>query len=334
MKQTEIQKRNLIATLEDCLKEHQVDLKDSKGTDVVPMYLIEVNAKSWLLKDFLDTYKSEINDFKRKLADKILRGDNVTQKYGVLLNTNLKYSFAFNRDFADLDKNRGKIEFKDAEEYLLEKSANEDLSQDVEADDNTFPVDLDFDPGFRGGTGIVYSITGKRSGQNKPKTKKKTQKKSTAVVSFDKASLLNRVDKLYSKNKVKLNLSGSKIKSMILIEVKYKTSKLDDFMKTYEGDVDEFKEKIARKMLGDKKIVNTYGILLTPSLQMKYAFNTAFAKYDKESESIVYTPVEEVLLGETKQVDLSKEKPKPRPRPRPRPQSPTVFRYSLQGKKQ
>ena len=52
-------KGNLISTIEECLKEHQVEISD--GKNVVPMYLIMGSAKSSLSKDFIDVYGDELS---------------------------------------------------------------------------------------------------------------------------------------------------------------------------------------------------------------------------------------------------------------------------------
>jgi hypothetical protein len=323
MTQTEIQKRNLLSTVKECLQEHQVELVGTQG--VVPMYLIEVGASSPLFKDFIDTYNGDIDNFKRKLAEKTLVQNPSNQMYGVLVDTDLQYAFAFNRQFADLNRQRQRIAFKGVEDILLEHSSGQDLSQ-VDMPEDSFPKfnGGGFDPGS---TLIRYSITGKKGGKN--------NNENSREVSYERASLLDRIKTAYAKNEVKLKLDEDKTASFFLVTVPYETSRFADFMRTYDGEVDGFKEKLAKKTFGDGKVENQYGLLLTPVLQIQFAFNTQFGRYDAKSKSVIYTPSEEVLLGQTheQKIDLSQVQPRPTSRPRPRRSGgPTVFRYALQGK--
>lgn len=313
MTQTEIQKRNLLSTVKECLQEHQIEL-------AVPMYLIEVGASSLLFKDFIDTYNGDVDNFKRKLAEKTLGQNPSNQMYGVLVDTDLQYTFAFNRQFADLDRQGQRIAFKSVEDILLEYSSGQDLSQG-DMNEKKFP-------GFNsGGTIIRYAITGGKGG--------KSNNGNGREVSYERVSLLDRVKTAYAENEVELKLDENKLAPFFLVTVPYETSRFADFMRTYEGEVNEFKEKLAKKTFGDGKVENQYGLLLTPNLQIQFAFNTQFGRYDSKSKSVIYTPSEEVLLRQThkQKIDLSQVPPEPGSKPgQGRTPGSTVFRYALQGK--
>ncbi len=322
MTQTEIKKRNLINTITECLKEHQVELAGTKST--VPMYLIEVSMQGNSYTDFKDTYNSEVDDFKKLLADKVFKNTNSDQTYGVLINTDLQYSFAFNRKFADIDKVEHKIKFKDIEELLLEMVSKQDIS--LIKPENNYPNRPN-----SGNSTIRYSISGKKDNKTNENT-------SNEKLNFDKASMLDRITALYSKNQIIMNTEKENYEELFLINISYNTSTINDFMNTYKGELNSFQKKLAQNIFENKKTNNTYSILLSSGLQMKYAFNTDFARYDEKSKSVVYTPVEEVLLSKTKinNSDLSEFKPKKQYKPKPdffKPNGPTTFRYSLQGGK-
>jgi hypothetical protein len=324
MTQTEIKKRNLINTITECLKEHQVELKGTQST--IPMYLIEVSTQGNLYTDFRDTYNGEIDDFKKLLADKVFKNVNSNQKYGVLINTDLKYTFAFNRTFADINKTEQKIKFKDIEAVLLEMISSQDASEITFQ--NNFPNSFN----SPGSTGVRYSISGKKG--NKSNNNNNNNEK----VNFDKASMLDRITTLYSQNEILLNTEGNEnVEKLFLVNISYDTSTIKDLMRTYKKEMNPFQKKLAENIFGTEKTNNKYGVLFSSDLQIKYAFNTNFAKYDEKSKSIIYTPVEEVLLGKTKLKisDLSDHKPAYNPKPhfRPNNNGPTTFRYSLQGKK-
>lgn len=323
MNNPEIKKRNLLTTISQCLQEHQVGLAGERG--IVPMYLIEVQAPSNLFKDLVDTYGEEVSGFKRKLAEKALKSEPFNQTYGVLVNTDLQYSFAFNRKFADLDRKGKRIAFRGVEDLLIEMSTGQDLSQ-IEMPEDSSPQGESFG---HGGTAIRYSILGKRDGKNDKPIK--------CAVNYEKASLLDRVKNLYARNEVRLESDKNKWGSFYLVNTFYKTPRLTDFLRTYNqaGEVDNFREKLAERVFGKKKTENQYGLLLSPDLQIKFAFNEQFARYDRKSNSMIYTPVEKALLEQTKskKIDLSEGAPQILSGMRKRRYDrPTVMRYALVGK--
>jgi hypothetical protein len=345
---SELKKRNLIETIEGCLREHEVRLAGKTGE--TPMFLIEVTANNSLFSDFFDTYTAEIDSFKRKLAEKIISNRNSPQKYGVLINEELFYSFAFNRKFGDLDRKQKKISFKGVEDALLEMSTSKDLSefkiyqeegnsgQDLEplpdiTLDNQEEYDIENDPDFFNDTRMRYSLTGKSRNLFKVGPEVKSEEYDEANMLYEKSSLLDRIKKSYSKNRVELDLpdeDGSPF--FYLVNVKYKTSTLDDFMKTYECEIDDFKKKLARRIFGDKKNDNEYGLMISENMQIKYAFNKRFASYDSRKKSVTYKPMEDVLLEKSNQVDFSRRiLPKNPFRRIPR-SGPTMIRYALVGK--
>ncbi len=123
---------------------------------------------------------------------------------------------------------------------------------------------------------------------------------------------------------------------MYLIEITYETSTLEDFRKVYDGEIDNFKNKLAKKTFGNSKSENKYTLLISPDMQIMFAFNNRFAKYNKETDRIDFKPVEEAILEEKSEEDFfTHEKPyRPRPRRPGSSGSNTVLRYSLQGKKE
>jgi len=329
----ELYNRNLISTITECLKEHTVELSANNG--VVPMYLIEVGLLSSTFQDFIDTYINDVDQFKQKVAQKILGKKSSEQKYGVLVDTNLKYTFAFNRKFADINKTNKKIVFKSVEDVILDASNNADNKPNYTPQNNNFPSSFPFNGGS-GNMTMRYSLTGKAPN---------LENSSNDAVNHDKASLLKNVKNSYNAHKISLKLEDGKLHNMFLINTIYKTSTVNDLVKTYQNDLDDFKLKLALKQFGNLKTTNSYGLLFSDDLQIMLAFNNNFAYYDKKSKSIVYRPVEEVLLENNKR-DFSKIMPKssnelfdtlanlPKTMKRPfrRGGGSTVMRYSLQGK--
>jgi len=108
-----MEESNLIETIRDCLQEHEIIW----GKE--PQYLIEVNGMTNPYQDFVETY-AELDDFKKEVARKLLGDEENQESYGVLVNQDLKYDFAFNRRFADLNFEDGKLSFKSPEQVLFE----------------------------------------------------------------------------------------------------------------------------------------------------------------------------------------------------------------------
>jgi hypothetical protein len=312
----EIERRNLVSTIEECLKEHRVELQSSKG--ISPFYLIEVSVQNKLAADFIETYQASLDDFKIQLAEKTFSGQSQKQKYGVLINPDLQFVFAFNRAFADLNREKHKIVYKNPDEVLLGKTP---IQQKPVSSEPTFtPKSSSEFP-----TIIKYSITGKKPGQGL------TQ----GEYSQEMPSLLGRIKDFYLQSPIFLQDTSERL---LLAQVSYETLSLVDFIRTYSGEVDTFKQKLARKAFGEKKSMNDYSLLLTHDLKIKYAFNEAFASYDPKKQKVVYSPTEEILLKKTNtntsEIDLSSVKP---------PvvavlhvhhhEGSTTFRYAIQGKK-
>jgi hypothetical protein len=337
-KKMEIDKRNLVSTISECLKEHQVNLKSNNGD--VPMYLIEVNAPGNLELDFLSTYAGEVDDFKQKLAKKIFKNSDKAQSYGVLIDEDLKYTFAFNRKFGDINIKDKKISFKSVEDVLVDStSTNFKYEEDTEFPEQ--PVRPR--PSFRPDTLIRYSLTGKKDFTVKYGLigRRDEVQDTNSIVSFDKENLLDRIKNFYSENTVVLDVDGKKQK-FFAVNVKYNTSTLNDFQRMYDAEIDDFKIKLAKKTFGFGKTNNEYVLLINQDMQIAYVYNTKFAEYDKGTNSIKFVNVEDALLdngGAKKDItDIfpqrrKVEPPKEYPAPR-RPSGHTRILYCLQGKKE
>jgi len=94
---------------------------------------------------------------------------------------------------------------------------------------------------------------------------------------------------------VLVTLPEEKKRELILIEISASTSLYDDFCQTYP-DATAMHRKLAEKLFGKKQTQNVYGTLFDADLKVVFAFNRAFADYDRKKEKIIYTPVDELLL--------------------------------------
>jgi hypothetical protein len=311
---SELERRNLLSTITECLSEHTVELTGQSR--VVPMYLIEVIAPSSLSVDFFKTYGQQ-DGFRTRLVENLMGNKVVDQRYGVLLDTDLRYTFAFNRTFADIDKKKKRINFESPEEVLLRYSkGGDDLYGKVPE------VDLsNIDSG--GDTTLIrYSLSGRKPGQPPRQTIER--------VDFDQSSLIDRVKNLYERTKVNVQVDG-KVLPFFLINVEYNTNTKQDFLRTYGREVESFQERIAEELLGISRRVNNYTVLVSPQMQMQFAFNNMFASYDPKSKTVIYTPAEEVLVQAAAGKFSGGDSPKIF-QGKARKGRGTRFRYSLTGK--
>jgi len=301
----EIEQRNLISTIEECLKEHAVTLTDGRYNET--FYLIESFMQGSGAKDFQDTYP-HATKFQLDLAQKVF-GTDARQTYGVLIGTGLDYRFAFNRKFADLNEDRNKLVFSKPEEVLCD-------ALDLPASEGDDASDyIEINPSSSSGGSFRYSLKGKKEAD------------ATGKIRFRKASMLDRVAQSISQNQVTLSDLG---RDFYLMDVSYQTPLLSDFLRTYEGELDPFKVQLAEKAFGNvsRKTKNNYSVLISPELEMQFAYNTLFAKHDPKTNKLVFKSAEDVLLASQLPVF-----PKPVMITIPRQSSGGAIRYSLVGKK-
>ncbi|MDD5133144.1 MAG: hypothetical protein PHD81_02540 [Candidatus Nanoarchaeia archaeon] len=277
------------------------------------MFLVQENVFGNLFNDFTQVY-SEKDGFKLELAKKLMADKQFLQTYGLLIDPDLKYSYAFNRKFADYDPKNKKIVFKTSEEILLNLMSNlEEMAQGKKErglvefhfglDQQTRPIDVvpedDNDDNGVGDLIIKYSLIGDKNSHKLPKTSKAMQ------LTFEKPSLLERIESNYRDGRlIKLNviIDGQvKTEDFFLTETSYQTNTFDDFIKTYANSIDSFKIQTAKQVFGETKKENGYGLILTTDLQIIFAFNKAFANYNPESKTVVYIPAEKLLLNSFKE---------------------------------
>ncbi|MBS3094148.1 hypothetical protein J4474_00640 [Candidatus Pacearchaeota archaeon] len=307
--------RNLLPTIRECLSEHAVDL--SVGEKRFPMYLIEAEVSSPLDKDFFDTYAIG-DEFKKKIARNVLRGRG--QTYGVLVDSDLKYRFAFNRRFADFNFDDGKVVFKPAEEFLIESLDVTDLSQISNDSSNIFNCDSlsDLDA-----MTMRYALVG---GRNDVPTKPLIPEHTGIDGGF---SLLDRIRDSYKQKEVMITI-GETTMPFYLVNTSYQTSLLNDFLITYGDELDGFERRIAQNSFGFEPKDNEYGILFSQDLRMQFAFNNKFGFYNNRDKTIGFLPPKDILVRATASAPTKPTKPAEPSQGSGK----MVFRYALQGKKE
>lgn len=123
-------------------------------------------------------------------------------------------------------------------------------------------------------------------------------------------------------------------RSLFLIEITGKTSKLNDLEMTYGSEMTPVHKKIIKKFFGEDETENVYGVLVDDDLRMVFAFNRDFADYNAEKKSIVYKDIDDLLLDMI-EVKETKESPIPHTTGRKLPKGiggRGIVRYSLTEK--
>jgi hypothetical protein len=105
------------------------------------------------------------------LIERLFGEDEADHEYGVFINDELKMVFAFNRKFADYNKETKKVEFMDIDKFLIQvmpeiigekKSFKPKPHKPKKIDLDDFPL-APFPPrrgGSHGGQGVIrYSLT-------------------------------------------------------------------------------------------------------------------------------------------------------------------------------
>ncbi len=113
------------------------------------------------LKDFEHTYGDKVTALHRKLAKKLFGEEETVNTYGVFLNDDLKMVFAFNREFADYDRKKEQVIYKDVDDVLVGKVAAGSEEDDVGSFTILAPAMPRF-PQSGGGSGVMeYSLVEK-----------------------------------------------------------------------------------------------------------------------------------------------------------------------------
>ena len=319
---------NLLPVIENCLGEHQVDLRDDTGKKQ-SFYLIETRTMGNRASDFESTYDGfeDLTPFHLELADKTWgsrRGPHEPQVYGTLIDTSLQYSFAFNRRFADLSENKDRLEFMTPDQVFLDDTGYEESQGPqiiIPVEENEEPTHFDSFQDMQ----IRYSLQGAK------------RRKFSGPISFERNSLLGRVkDCIALGPMVEMPQMPQTSGAYSLLKVDYETPTLNDLLMTYPEGLSRFQLELAEKTLGGKTANNSYFILIDDQLRMRFAANELFTNHDPRNGEITFLSPEDALLQFGK--DLSEKPADPVPPKKPvrrRPgRRPMTFRYSLAGKKQ
>jgi len=234
-------------TFREILGEHELIITD--GTNAGKFFLIEVDARAKLFDDYKETFAKK-GGLQVKVAKKVLKTDS--QTYGVVIDQDLQYVFAFNRQFADFHGNQ--LKFVDPERYVLDVVEN----------------------GVQGKRGL-------------PKDNESDLEVTDGKVEFTHPSLMGRVVGKYTKERVEIDGQN-----YFLVDFSYTTSFLQDLVRTYGDDVDQFKRKLAEEKFGDEKKSHRYGVLFDEDLRMRFVYNKEFAEF--EDGAIVFTSLDDILV--------------------------------------
>lgn len=263
-----VAERNLVPVIRTCLEEHEVIVQGSS------YYLVEVGVNSSLVRDLAATFGKELTDFHHELAKKV--GDKTCpQTYGALVDPGLNYVFAFNRLFADYNRKKEEVVFKDPADILLPW---------VDEHKQVVPRIPLYSPGSND-TVFRYASLGTPGHPRRG-----------GPTSFTKQSLMPHVVKEWANKRVKMNV-GEGVKPYHLIGVDYDTLTMDDLERTYpDFDGSKFHKDLAQRVFGTRKVTNSYGLLLDDNPRIVFAFNKRFAKVDSTKNELTFMTPEQVLL--------------------------------------
>ncbi|MBT3582865.1 hypothetical protein HN510_03540, partial [Candidatus Woesearchaeota archaeon] len=292
---------NLLSLMHDQFKEHEVILTDGKKT--AKFYLIEYHLSRNLIDDFESTYKPLnntielaerlMNTDRRNVESKKNLGHNLTEQvYGVLIDKNLQNIYAFNRQFADLSKDKTRLVFKPAKDILLDLAGPK---PDIESEMDDYVSYNSESDGMS--MRVRYALLSKKR-STKPQV-------DAEIINFGMPNLLNVIKENYEKNnRITVILDGEKNGSLTsslktdayLIKIKGESKTVDDFLETYKGQLNNFKTKTAKKIFTKKKTENEYGVILDTDLKAIWVFNTEFAVYVQSTSKLAYKDPEQILM--------------------------------------
>ena len=111
---------NVLDLLKEELKKHKVLVKLSGEKKAKSYFLIAFQAEIDFIEDMKATYGKKVESIHIKLAKKLHGSKKKFFEYGVLVDKDLNFIFAFNRLFADYDKKNKEIKYKDIDDVLVE----------------------------------------------------------------------------------------------------------------------------------------------------------------------------------------------------------------------
>jgi hypothetical protein len=272
MPEAEIVTRNLKDRIAEILQDHTVEITE-EGI-VVPRRLIKLHGESRIYDDFVDTYAGQAEVFQTQLVERLTGSGKTREEYGVLFDPELHIVGVFNTRFGDLDREGKRIAFKTVNDAVLEMAT-------PVADRKEIPLD----------------------------------KRISGRPSLDR-TLKKLLGELHM---VELNREGENRKqdphiseAMYILPVTHKEGLiLPDFLRAYP-DLTDLQRTLAEQIMKGLKMDSRYGYLIShpidssPLPQLKYVFNTHFARYDHQTKRIVFKTPQEVILEHASRRDLSR----------------------------
>lgn len=122
-------KRNSLEIVIEDLKKHEVMValpgedgeKYTKDRAVRTLFLIELTSKTNKAKEFEEVFGKGLTPLHKKIAKKVFGDQETESVYGVLVDPFSRIVFAFNREFADYDRAKQEIVFRNQDDILEER---------------------------------------------------------------------------------------------------------------------------------------------------------------------------------------------------------------------
>jgi len=264
-------KRNALQLIERALKEKTVEVVLPGRDNSIKGYLIKISGDVDPFRDFRAMYRRIDKKVSKEIEQRLRREERgLLKNHGVLIEPGtLKMIFTFNMAFADLHiEGKRFLRFPPIEIFPI-----------VIPDYYGHPC-RDGDPCF-----------GERAKELVEKYEHFPREKVVSCLSSFKDTL--------SKHIVSVKLPGETIaQKLYLIKIWAKTDIKEDYRISYPG--------LGSKLLvSSKEEFREYGLFIRPKdLAIVFAFNVAFAKYDRESKTVEYSTVGDILLKDLQQLTV------------------------------
>jgi len=108
-----------LSLIKEDLMRHKVEVTLPGEKSKKHLFLIIIKAKTKLEVDYRATFGNAISLLHVKIAKKIFGTDETENEYGVFLDNDLKMVFSFNTLFADYDRNKKEVVYRDLDSILV-----------------------------------------------------------------------------------------------------------------------------------------------------------------------------------------------------------------------
>lgn len=122
---------------------------------------------------------------------------------------------------------------------------------------------------------------------------------------MNSGNVMDLLKKDLQRHKVPVRLPGrDEERQLFLIEIRALTNKIDDLRQSFGKKVVALRLRLAEKIFGQAETFSDYGVFFDDNYRMVFAFNREFADYNKETKTVVYKDIDDILMDHLVDVDL------------------------------